>query len=265
MKTRRLNSVFFVKPLVFFVAGCFSFGQALANPVGPQVVAGNAAFATQGNTLSITNSPGAIINWQAFSIDKNEITRFNQASSASSVLNRVVGSNPSQLLGQLQSNGRVFLINPAGILVGAGAVVDTAGFVASTLNLSNADFLAGKLNFTATPGAGKVENYGSINTPSGGSVYLVGEQVENHGIINASNGEVLLAAGKTAYLLDTGTPGVRVEVTADEQQALNLGQILADSGRIGMVGAIVKHGGRLSASSVTSEGGRVFLKATQDA
>ena len=181
------------------------------------------------------------------------------------MLNRVVTNNPSQLFGQLQSNGRVFLINPAGILVGAGAVVDTAGFVASTLNLSNADFLAGRFNFTATPGAGKIENYGTISTPSGGSVYLVGAQVDNHGIINAPNGEVLLAAGQTAQLIDTGTPGVRVELAADTEQALNVGQILAESGRVGMVGAIVKNSGKISANSVTSEGGRVFLKATQDA
>ncbi len=109
----------------------------------------------QGNLLSITNSPGAIINWRAFSIGSNEITRFIQQSSASSVLNRVVGADPSVILGALQSNGRVFLINPNGILFGAGAQIDVAGLVASTLNLSNGDFAAGRLRFTNTPGAGK--------------------------------------------------------------------------------------------------------------
>lgn len=78
-------------------AGCFCIGQALANPVGGQVVAGSATFATAGSTLTVTNSPGAIIDWQAFSIQLGETTRFNQLSAASSVLNRVVTSNPSQL------------------------------------------------------------------------------------------------------------------------------------------------------------------------
>ncbi len=265
MKKHREPTVFKPKALALAVAGCFCLGQALANPVGGQVVAGSASFATVGTTLTVTNSPGAIINWQGFSIGAGELTRFNQISAASSVLNRVITSNPSQLFGTLSSNGRVFLINPAGILVGTGAVIDTAGFVGSTLNLSNADFLANRLNFTETPGAGKVENYGSISTPTGGSVYLIGTQVENHGIINTPQGEVLLAAGKTAQLIDTATPGVRVEITADSEQALNLGQVLADSGRIGMVGALVRNSGKISASSVTSEGGRVFLKATQDA
>ena len=266
MKKRVGTPVFAFSRLAIAVAGCFCLGPVHANPVGGVVVpGGSATIVPQGNTLTITNTPGAIINWQGFSIGAGETTRFTQASAASAVLNRVVTNNPSQLLGQLQSNGRVFLINPAGILVGAGAVVDTAGFVASTLNLSNADFLAGRFNFTETLGAGKVENYGTISTPSGGSVYLVGAQVDNHGIINAPNGEVLLAAGKTAQLIDTGTPGVRVELTADTEQALNVGQILAESGRVGMVGAIVRNSGRISASSVTSEGGRVFLKATADA
>ncbi|MBS1228833.1 MAG: hemagglutinin-related protein [Proteobacteria bacterium] len=264
MKKRVGTPVFSLSRLAIAVAGCFCLAPVHANPVGAQVVSGSAAFATQGKTLTITNTPGAIINWQGFSIGAGETTRFTQASAASAVLNRVVTSNPSQLLGQLQSNGRVFLINPAGILVGAGALVDTAGFVASTLNLSNADFLAGRFNFTPTPGAGKVENYGTISTPSGGSVYLVGAQVDNHGIINAPNGEVLLAAGQTAQLIDTGTPGVRVELAADTEQALNVGQILAESGRVGMVGAIVRNSGKISASSVSSEGGRVFLKAAAD-
>jgi len=263
MKQGHCKSVFAPRAIVLAVAGCFSAGLSLANPVGPSVVSGSATFATQGNVLTVTNSAGAVINWQGFSIGSSEVTRFIQPSAASSVLNRVVTADPSILLGTLQSNGRVFLINPAGILVGAGAVVDTAGFVASTLNLSNSDFAAGKLNFTATPGAGTVRNDGTITTPSGGSVYLVGAQVENHGIINTPNGETLLAAGQTVQLVDTATPGVRVEITADKEQALNLGQLLAESGRIGVVGAAVRNSGRISASSVTQAGGRIFLTATR--
>ena len=88
------------------------------------------------------------LNWRSFSIAKDETTRFIQQSAASTVLNRVTGVDPSQILGVLQSNGRVFLINPNGIVFGAGAQIDTAGLVASTLNLSNQDFLAGRLRFT---------------------------------------------------------------------------------------------------------------------
>ena len=143
------NDGFRVKPLALAVIFCFS-AQAQANPIGAQIVNGTATISQTGNTLTVTNSPSAIINWQGFSINQNETTNFIQQSAASSVLNRVVGTDPSQLLGALTSNGKVFLINPAGILVGQGARIDVAGFVASTLNLSNEDFLAGNLNFTSS-------------------------------------------------------------------------------------------------------------------
>jgi filamentous hemagglutinin family protein len=129
------------------VASCFTASTALANPTGANVVRGTAAIHQAGNLLQITNSPNAIINWQSFSIGANEITRFLQQSSSSAVLNRVITQNPSTILGALQSNGRVFLINPNGILFGAGAQIDVAGLVASTLNMSDQDFLAGRPRF----------------------------------------------------------------------------------------------------------------------
>ena len=124
------------------VATCFSAGPVWANPTKPVVVNGAASFAQNGNLFTVTNSPNAIINWGSFSIGANEITRFVQQNSASAVLNRVTGQDPSSILGALQSNGRVFLLNPNGVVFGAGSQIDVGGLVASTLNLSNADFLA---------------------------------------------------------------------------------------------------------------------------
>jgi len=240
--------------------------QALANPVGANVVAGSAGFAQAGSTLTVTNTPGAIINWQSFSIGAGETTRFVQQSAASSVLNRVVGSDPSVLLGTLSSNGRVFLINQSGILVGAGARIDTAGFVASTLNLADRDFLAGKLKFQGTAGvvAAGVQNYGDITTATGGQVYLVGGNVENHGLITAPSGEILLAAGNTVQIGDTSTPGVTIQVAANET-ATNLGSLVAQSGKIGLVGALVKNAGRINADQVVrGADGKIYLRAKKD-
>ena len=236
---------------------------AQANPIGAHVVSGTVNINQSGNLLTVTNTPNAIINWQGFSIGSNETTRFIQQSSSSSVLNRVVSANPSELLGTLTSNGKVFLINPAGILVGQGARIDVPEFVASTLNLSNVNFRAGKLNFAANPNAGALENDGNITTPEGGSVYLVAPQLTNNGIITTPKGETILAAGKAVQLVDTGTPGVSVKITGSTTTATNLGQILADSGRIGMVGAVVNNSGTISASSLVSQGGKIFLKATK--
>ena len=98
---RRFNWVkWFRREFVVMITLYFFFANmAGANPLGGQVVSGNAQFNTQGNTLNITNSPNSIINWQNFSIASNEITRFIQQNSASSVLNRIYGQNPSIILG----------------------------------------------------------------------------------------------------------------------------------------------------------------------
>jgi filamentous hemagglutinin family protein len=223
-----------------------------------------------GNLLSIANSPNSIINWQSFSIGAAEITRFTQQSAASAVLNRVVGAggpiDPSVILGALQSNGRVFLINPSGIVFGAGSQIDVAGLVASSLNLSNADFLGGRLRFTETPGAGSVVNQGAINAASGGQVYLVGPSVTNSGIITSPKGEVILAAGNSVELVNPGTPNLRVEISAPDNEAKNLGSIVADAGRIGIYAGLIQHSGTARAdSAVATEDGRIVLKATRNA
>lgn len=246
------------------VAACFATG-ALANPTAPTVVNGTASFNQTGNLLTVTNSNGAVIHWNTFSIASGETTRFIQPSSASSVLNRVLGGDPSAIYGTLSSNGHVWLVNPAGILVGPGGRIDVAGFVASTLNVSTADFLANRLTFNATPGAGNVVNQGEILTPAGGSVYLVGTNVSNEGLITTPQGETILAAGQTVGLLDTATPGVKVEITGEAGNATNLGQIVAEAGRIGIAGVIVRNSGTLNASSAVSEGGKIFLRASRDA
>jgi filamentous hemagglutinin family protein len=243
----------------------FSAGNVFALPAGQQVVNGQASFNTQGNNLTITNSPNAIINWQGFSINGNEAVRFIQQYGSSAILNRVVGQDPSRILGLLQSNGRVFLINPNGILFGQGARIDVNGLVASTLNISNQDFLAGKYNFTAGAVAGSIQNQGTITTPEGGKVYLIAPDIENSGIINSPRGEVLLAAGHSVKLVDSLSPDIAVVVSAPENKAVNLGQIVARSGNVGIYGGLISQKGIVNAdSAVVGENGRIFFKAKQD-
>ncbi|NBV17370.1 YDG domain-containing protein, partial [Janthinobacterium sp.] len=247
--------------LALLLASCF--GAAQANPALPQVVNGQATFNQQGNIFSITNTPNTIINWQSFSIHAGEITRFIQQNGNSAVLNRITGQDPSKILGSLESNGKVFLINPNGIVFGQGAKVDVNGLVASSLGMSNEDFLSGKRQFTAGGVAGGVGNAGVINAGKGGQVLLIAPNVENTGIITAPNGEVILAAGRSVQLADPGNPDLRVLVSAPQDQALNLGQIIAQGGSIGMAGALVSQRGVLNANSaVVGENGRIMLKAS---
>ena len=243
-----------------------------ANPSLPQVVYGQVNFANQGKTLTVTNSPNAIINWQNFSIEQGETTRFIQQNANSSVLNRILGQDPSRIFGSLQSNGRVFLINPNGILFGPNSQIDVNGLVASSLAMSNQDFLLGKHKFSASDGkAGKVSNAGNIRTPNGGQVYLIAPQVENSGVITSPNGEIILAAGRSVQLVDSANPDLHVVVSAPEHQALNLGELVAQAGKIGIYGALVKQRGTVNANSANSanqavlgENGKVRFQATRD-
>jgi filamentous hemagglutinin family protein len=266
MTTTIAPKTFRRKAGALLLAACWLAGpSAQAAPTLPQVVAGQASFNQQGNVFSITNTPGAIINWQSFNIGAGEIARFIQQSSDSAVLNRIVGQDPSKILGALQSNGKVFLINPNGILFGQGARVDVNGLVASTLNISDADFLAGKKNFQAgaNAAAGALRNEGAITTPAGGKVFLIAPNVENSGVITAPNGEIVLAAGRSVQLLDSADPNVQVLLSAPGDQALNLGRLVAQGGRIGIYGALVNQRGLVNAdSAVVGESGKIILKAS---
>ena len=245
--------------LALLVAGT----PAYPNPTGPQIVAGQVSIAGTGKLLTVTNSPGSIINWQSFSIAPGELTRFVQQNSSSSVLNRITGQNPSQILGALQSNGKVFLINPNGIVFGANSRIDVNGLVASSLNLTDSAFLSGKFEFSDGGNAGPVRNEGAITTPNGGQVYLIASDVTNSGLITAPGGEVMLAAGRSVTLGDSRDPDIGVVVSAPGDQALNVGRIVADSGKVGIYGALVDQNGAVSASSaVAGTDGTILLKSS---
>ncbi|MDK9724671.1 MAG: filamentous hemagglutinin N-terminal domain-containing protein, partial [Sterolibacteriaceae bacterium MAG5] len=245
--------------LLIAIAACFS-PLAIANPTDPTVVSGSAVFQGGAGSLTITNSSGAIIDWKSFSIGAGEITRFVQSSASSQVLNRVTGGDPSVILGSLQSNGRVFLLNQNGVAFGAGAQVNVAGLVVSTLNLSNADFLAGKMDFLQQAGAGSIVNHGSLKAVNGGQIVLVAPTIENHGVIEAPNGDVILAAGKSANLVDLSRPEIEVELNAPANLALNVGQITGRN--VGIFAGAIRHSGFVSANTaVLGENGRVVFKA----
>ena len=251
-----------LKPVCLILALSFA-SAAQANPIGGSVINGSDSFNTSGNTLTVTNTPGTIINWQGFSINKGEVTHFAQQSAASTVLNRVVTNNPSNILGTLSSNGHVYLVNANGIMFGKGSTVDVAGLVATTLNLSNADFLAGRNNFSAVPGAQNISNAGNITAQQGGQIYLIAPNVENNGIITAPNGEILLAAGNSVELVNSNDPNLRVSITAPAGDATNLGQLIVGSGNLGLFGTVVKSSGIASADSATLQGGKIVFRATQ--
>lgn len=242
--------------------------HAQALPTGATVTSGQANIITNGNRMTVTNSNGAVIDWRSFSIGAGQAVRFDQANASSQVLNRVVGNDPSSILGSLSSNGKVWLLNPNGVLFGHGARVDVAGLVASTLSLSNSDWLAGRYQLSAVAGAesATVNNQGELRTPLGGRIVLLGGKVQNEGLIEAPGGQIVLAAGSSVDLVDTGAPNLTLRVTADKGEVLNLGSVNAPGGRIDIQSAVVNQHGIVRAESLTSDAqGRPVLAGAADA
>ena len=245
---------------------CLSITLALAsagvsaNPTGAQIAHGNVSMETAGAVLNITNSPNAIINWQDFSINAGELTRFLQENAGSAVLNRVTGGSVSEILGQLQSNGRVFLINPNGLVIGNGASIDTAGFVGSTLNISDDDFLSGRFHFQGN--GGKIVNRGYIRAADNGEVVLIAPDIENGGVIEARNGEIILAAGREVTLTSLDHEHISFRVQAPGDKALNLGRLIATNGAVGLFAGTVQQRGEIAADRVgRGADGSIILQA----
>jgi filamentous hemagglutinin family protein len=261
------------------VAGALSAiapALALANPTGGHVVAGTATIGAAGNNGVIVNqgSQRAAINWQQFSIGSNEYVQFNQPNSSSVVLNRVTGSNPSSIFGQIHANGQVFLINPNGILFAPGSSLDVSGLTASTLDISDADFMAGRYVFSRDPGASAatVVNQGNITVTPGGYVVLAGDYAENDGVIQAESGKVLLAAGGgTTLTLDNSGGLISFKIDAPTLARLagvsNAGSIVANGGSVVMTADVanaltataVNNSGFITAHSVRQQGGEIML------
>ena len=263
-----------LRPLALAVAALFAqaSGQAAGPaglPSGLQVMQGQATVAAQGGAMTVTNSANALLNWQQFSIGAGQSVRFEQPNAASKVLNRVLGQDASQIFGSLSSNGTVWLLNPNGVLFGAGSRVDVAGLMASTLRISDADWAAGRYSLAGAAdglfGRASVVNQGELRTVAGGRVLLVGgATVRNEGLIEAPDGQVLLAAGRSVDLVDSALPNLAVRVSAPQGEVLNLGRVLAGGGRIDLSAAIVNQQGIVRADSLgAGPGGQVQLVGSQ--
>jgi filamentous hemagglutinin family protein len=273
--TIRVHSA--VAPLTRLLAstaltGLFALGSpvlAQGLPTGGTVAAGAASIATGADQLTITQtSAAAALNWNSFSIGQGKNVTFVQPTAQSVALNRVLGSDPSVILGSLNANGKVFLVNPNGVLFGQSAQVNVGGLVASTLGLSDADFMAGRYGFAGTSGAA-VLNQGAITARDGGFVALLGANVSNQGVIVARLGTVALAAGE-AVTLDVAGDGllnITVDTGAVNALAGNGGLIRADGGNVVLTAqaagqllhTVVNNSGVIEARTLDSRNGTVRL------
>lgn len=264
--SRQLKSAFAAWAAGLYIIGTGATAYAL--PEGGQVAAGQAAITTAGSTMTIAQQTAqAIINWQNFGIGSGEAVHINQPNSQAILLNRVIGSNPSEIFGQLTANGQVILVNPNGVFFRPGSSVDVGGLTASTLNIANEDFLKGQLRF-AGDSQNPVINAGTI-TAQNGYVNLLAKEVVNEGIIAAQTGSVNLAAGSGMSLDYNGDGKMTVAVTdgAYQSTVANKKLIQADgglvvmtaSGKDALMDSAVNNSGMIQANTLGEATGQISL------
>ena len=251
--------------------------SSTALPQGSSVNSGSVAVSTSGTQMALLQtSDKASVNWQSFNIGNSASVNIVQPSASAVMLNRVVGNDPSQILGKLTANGQVILLNPNGIAFGNDGSVTASSFTASTFALSEQDFAANVYKYQRNGSTAQVVNQGTIQTSSGGFVALVGASVTNEGKITAPQGDVVLAAAESVTLpaatpTQTTTPAnvsvrmskrVRLEVApAAINTAVNNAQsgvILTEGGQVLMQAASLSD----AVASVTM-GGRIDTTAPQ--
>ena len=271
---------FIVRPLALSLAwvgwaSAWAAGPAPTQlPQGGQVVAGQASLSQSAAVLNVNQtSQRAAIDWQSFNVGAAAQVNFNQPSSASVTLNRVLDPNPSQIFGRINAPGQVFLVNPGGVYFAPSASVEVGGLMASTHQLSNEDFMAGRYTLTRNGAMGSVLNEGQLSAARNGYVALLAPEVRNQGVVVAKMGTVVLAAGE-AYTLQFDGQGMlsNVVVTAATMKALvengnavqALGGLIILSAQAAsrLQGGVVNNTGSLQANGLVKEGGRIMLRAS---
>ena len=275
VKYLRFPKVVYLKNILILWSSIIFTSAAVANPEGGTVTNGNATISQSGNNTTINQtSQQTIIEWNSFNIGSKETTHFQQPTNGIA-LNRINSSQGmTQIYGQLTATGKIILINAAGIYFGTGSVISVGGLIASTSNISNANFLAGKYIFDQpSPYNASIINDGIIRAADYGLVALIGSTVTNRGLIEAELGSVVLATGDKFTLDFYGDQLINFSVDARASQGgriTNTGAILADGGKIlvtaeaaqNVLDNVIDMQGVAQANSVGQVDGQIILAAT---
>lgn len=225
-----------------------------ANPENPNVVSGSVSFSNPDpNTLSVVSADArSIVEWESFSIGSGELTEFNLPDAHSAILNRVTGEDMSSLIGSIESNGTVYLVNPHGILVDGNSVISVGSFLASTFDVDNQEFLDGQsITFSGTENTDiNVTNYGTIEA-SNGDVLLLGYQVYNRGELNAPLGTAGMGAGLEIIVQPANDP--RIAIVASTPSMTSASGV-DDMGTLNAIRSEIKADGNCYQFAINLEG-----------
>ena len=245
-------------------------------PTGGQITSGTGSVSQSGNAMTVNQATDRMIaNWNTFNIGQNASVAFQQPGASSVALNRILDQNPTQIYGSLTANGQVFLLNAAGVYFGPTAQVDVGGLVASSLNITNKDFLAGRNIFENTGSAGAILNQGNIRAAGGGYIAFLSPAISNEGTITAHDGTIAMASGDRVSLDFTGDSLVNFTVDQGAIDALieNKGLIRADGGAViltakaadTLTNAVVNNSGVIEARTLENRSGRILLLSDMEA
>nr|WP_319395362.1 filamentous haemagglutinin family protein [uncultured Desulfobacter sp.] len=210
-------------------------------------------------------SDKAIVAWNTFDIGSASTVYFKNGTTGTT-LNRIGSSSASKIFGTLNADGNVYLVNTNGVLFGKTAKVNLRSLVASSLDITDDDYLNNNWNYKAdgyTPG--DVANYGTLTSTSQGRIMLLGGNVENGGTISVDGGEVILGAA-TEFEVTENQGNEQNQIASDYSGTATVtegGKILADVGEVGIYGKIIRHNGKIRAMSTVERGSCIELVATE--
>ena len=277
----------FIASLVF-MAGVPGVQAELPVPHSTLAWSNNARIAAHTNNyMRIAQNQGLpgnwLLNWDSFNVSENSIVEFDQPSATHIALNQIYDINPSQILGSIEANGRVYLINQNGFLFGKNSSINVNSLVASSLaiNMSDEEFINGDKNiatlinegapaFVGAGGLGDItlEQGAKITTQDGGNVLMFAPNIFNYGDIETTSGQAILAAAEDkVYLTPSTDPSLRgflIEVGTGGTVE-NSGYILSNLGNITLAGLAVNQNGVLEATSSVNENGSIRLLARDSA
>jgi len=263
----------------FILCSSLAASVAQAAPQGGVIVGGQGSISNAPNVTNINQQTNSmVVDWSSFNVGAQESVNFNQPSSSAAALNRIYDQNPSQILGSINANGRVFLSNPNGMIFGQTATVNVGALIATGLTISKDNFMNGNYQFNSdgyTPGA--IINRGILSAASGGSVSLIGGHVVNEGYIVADYGRIDLATGKQAILNFDGDGLINIQVSediltnldGDESSINNTGNLQANAGKIILDAHVAKdvftnainNEGVITAHRIENSGGEIYLSS----
>ena len=201
----------------------------------------------------VQTAPKAILTWNTFNVGRETDLYFNQRAGGIDAaqwiaLNRVVDPSlaPSRILGSIKAEGQVYVINKNGIIFGGSSQVNVNTFVASSLTLSNEQFMAG------------IDSQLFVFRDSGDNVSVTLPQFGDHLTQNTDPFSSLSAATQPAAYVPDRVPG---SVTVQAGAAINV----ANGGKALLFAPSVANHGQISAPDgqvIMAAGEQIWLSTS---